>query len=324
VSRGEWTNGTFAWNTPTVVSSFGPGNFRTLDKPWLAVDKVEGSPHPDNVYVTYTRSVTIGEDRCRLANVAIKRSTNGGASFGSLVTVSDDDPNEPLDDHTWSQVAIDLNGCANVIWVDKHDVIQFDKCIPNGSGGVSCGIDRPVAQINPPVNMPAPQLPFLLSWLPSMAIDNRGTSPSGYIYVVWNDVRATSPKNANIYFTRSTNGGVSFQAPVAIANTAQDELFPAISVSANHVINVVYYRRTSQSATTFNTYVILSADAGQTWSSPVQVNDGGNISNAGQGDIGDYIGIDTANSGSNPRLNGVWMDSRRGQQDIYSVSAAGC
>lgn len=316
VSRGDPTfDGGVGWENAVVVESFGPNSFRTLDKPWLAVDQNLNSPYLNNVYVTYTRSVTSGEDRCRIASVVMKRSTDRGGSYGPLVLVSDYSPNLD-DDNTWSQVAVDLNGDVNVMWVDRYQQIQFDKCT---NGGTSCRADRAVAQIHPPSH-PLPGTTFTMSWIPSMAIDTRGSSPNGYIYVVWNDGRSG---NSDIYFTRSVDGGTNFAPARAIASMAQDEFFPAIGVSSNHIIYVIYYRRTGI-ADTFNTYMIFSTDAGQNWSTtPTQVNNGGNISDADQGDIGDYIGID-AGYGSNPRINAVWMDSRRNQQDVYSVNAAGC
>lgn len=150
-----------------------------------------------------------------------------------------------------------------------------------------------------------------------------GSSTNGYIYIAWNDDRSG---NSDIYFTRSINGGSTFASAIPIAAMAQDEFFPQITISSTHVVYVTYYRRTSQAVTTFNAYMILSADAGQTWSTPLQINDGGNISpvDFGGGFIGDYIGIDTGTTAQGPRINAVWMDSRRNQQDIYSISAAGC
>lgn len=207
VSRGHPTfDGGVGWDTAVVVEGFGPNSYRTVDKPWLAVDQNLNSAQLNNVYVTYTRSTTtIAAGRCRVADLVMKRSTDGGQTFGPLIVVADIPPIND-EDNAWSQAAVDLNSCLNVMWVDKYNAIQWDKCVPNSSGGANCGADRFVAQITLPPSDPVPGTPR--NWFPSMAIDVRGTSPSGYIYVVWNDGRSG---NSDIYFNRSIDGGAHFQ-----------------------------------------------------------------------------------------------------------------
>lgn len=314
------SSGSTSWNSAVVVHSTPAGTGRELDKPWVAVDRSPESPYRNNVYVAWNR---VAGPSCTTSYIMLARSRDGGNTFDSTVIPSDTAGGAD----TWVNVAVDAAGDVNLVWVDQNDVIKFDKCTNEGT---MCGTDRTVYPINrPPSILPNTGIP--MSWIPAMAINVRtvGTQQYGYIYVVWNQWIA-GQNQSDIYFMRSIDGGQHFSptspTPQPIPTTPQDEIFPTIAISVAsfvQVVQVMYYRRTSQTENTFNTYMISSGDAGVHWSAPVQLNDDVNISPIGGG-IGDYIGIDTGRSEPNPRTNTVWMDSRRGQQDVYSTVVTGC
>jgi len=92
----------------------------------------------------------------------------------------------------------------------------------------------------------------------------------------------------------------------------------------------VFYRRNT-GPLLFNAYIALSGNGVGNFSTPVKINDGGDLDATNQvrdGQfIGDYIGVDGATT-----RQPVWMDSRRNnsgsppekQQDIETATVSGC
>ena len=315
-----------------AVTSADAGSDICLDKPWMTVDTVPGSVFLDNVYVTYTvfapSTVTI--------RMAI--SEDHGQHFGRTHRVSDGSAAQG------SYVAIGKDGVANVVWQDGVSIL-YDRC-SDSAGEPACGTDRIIAPLSVLPNTLFPgtcdggsnnggpckfdvecpgggfcvQPGWRVDSYPRIAIDTvPDTGPtSGLIYVVWADYRSG---NSDIYFTRSVDNGVTFLPERSIASLPTDEFFPAISVDLNHIVRVVYYQRTSTFLNTFNIYEIFSVSGGDSFTAPVQINDGGPIlpvQFAG-GFIGDYIGVATSFY-----RHPAWMDSRRGNQDIYTAVVSGC
>jgi hypothetical protein len=68
------------------------------------------------------------------------------------------------------------------------------------------------------------------------SLDQQVATSGANVYVVWreNEVGATS-LNAEIYFVRSTDGGVNFEAPQNISQTPGTSANPRIAASGNHV-----------------------------------------------------------------------------------------
>jgi|GEM_PF-2719391 len=129
---------------------------------------------------------------------------------------------------------------------------------------------------------------------PSMAV-----SPvNGDIYIVYNS-RNLAPDFGDTYFTRSTDGGASFSAPVTInANPGSDrvQFYSWVTVDdVSGTISAVWYDQSAGTGTSDLTdvYHTHSTDGGITWSCPAPLTDApfhaeyGNTTS--QPNIGDYI-----------------------------------
>jgi len=145
----------------------------------------------------------------------------------------------------------------------------------------------------------------------------------------------TSPVDYDVYFTLWNPNTSAWLTPKKIVSTTQFEFMPTITIDDNHLQQVVFYRRNS-SPLLFNAYTANSGNGAGNFSTPVKINDGGDLDATNQvidgTRIGDYIGVD----GTTTRQP-VWMDSRRNgnnpkptptpsekQQDIETSTVSGC
>jgi Neuraminidase (sialidase) len=138
--------------------------------------------------------------------------------------------------------------------------------------------------------------------------DSEGTKiavNAGTIYLAWYDY---TPANVEIFFSKSTDGGVTWSAPVNVSNNDGGSYGPAIVADAG-TIHVAWWDNTPGNAEIFYSN---STDGGATWSAPV------NVSNNSVGSVGPTIAVDSGT------IHLAWGDDTPGNPEIfYSNSTDG-
>jgi len=130
---------------------------------------------------------------------------------------------------------------------------------------------------------------------PSMAVDNSGGHRRGNVYVVYAD--NDNLDGADIAFSKSTDGGLTFSAPLKInsrpgADRAQ--WFPWVTVDSHTGrVYVFYYDQgIATSGDLTETTYVFSDDGGRHWSKPLPLSDrpfkAGWGNDTGQPNLGDY------------------------------------
>ena len=108
-----------------------------------------------------------------------------------------------------------------------------------------------------------------LSYLPRIATNGKNN-----VYVVWTD---NSPGNYNILFTRSLDGGASFDKPIILSNLKGVSNFPNIAASGNDTVYIVWSHKnntdfdpsnTENQTQTYDIFFTKSLDLGHTFSKP--------------------------------------------------------
>jgi len=218
------------------------------------------------------------------------KSTNGGASFGPNVRV--DNSGTSTSEQRHPSIAVDPNGNIYVVWYDKRNGnwdIYFAK---STNGGVSFG--------------------------PNVRVDDTGASTSvqvyasvctdanGRIYVVWIDNRNG---NWDIYFARSTDGGVSFESNVQVDDGRayiQSQNIPSVAADPAGNIYVVWHASLTGN---WDIYFARSTDGGVSFGPNVRVDDTGASTS-----VQSFASIATDINGN---IYVVWYDKRNGNSDIY-------
>jgi hypothetical protein len=306
------------------------GNLTTLsDKPSIAVDNSGGASN-GNVYVCWTRFIDTSnpsDGQADTSELRFSRSTNGGASYVNEQIIQAQGP-APFG----CSVKVGANGQVFVVWADRTGATAGDiRFLASTNGGVSfgtniqvstgnrlpgtdrvvsCGTNNNRTTLNGNIRM------LHQAWL---AVDTTGSANNGNLYVVWASDPTGATDNSDVFFSRSTNGGGNWSAPIQLGGgTTTDQFEPNVVVGGDEgTVSVAWYDRRNDTANNFNIDVFkaFSTDGGQTfgalqrvtnqsWGVP-QLNP--NFDNAiANCYMGEYIGV-AADAG---RFYYLWGDNR--------------
>jgi hypothetical protein len=271
------------------------------DKEWFATDLTPSSPFVNSLYISWT-SFSLG-------GIRLTKSTNGGVNWSSPpVAVSN-----PAAGVQGSNLCVSRNGQISVVWLgfESDQNIDFNR---STDGGVTFGTVSTIA------TGPFPEgLPNDVITCPWIASDNSTGPRSGHLYVTWADNRNG---DCDIFFSRSTNNGVSWSAPLRINNDAlangKIQYWPVIAVNETGNIVVMFMdTRNTANNTLIEAWVARSLDGGATWTNELVSNEPSPTNTPGSNvRFGDYIDIDYVGQNIVP----VWTDERAGgfNMDIYT------
>ncbi|UCG69991.1 MAG: exo-alpha-sialidase [Thermoplasmata archaeon] len=232
--------------------------------------------------------------RENLPGIYYANSTDGGHNFNPSVRVMDTTVQCGVGGSVMRHlIAVDKNNKIHVVWSDNRTGGNnyFIYYANSTNGGIS---------FNPNVKVSDSVAP---ATEPSVAVNDNTN-----IYVVWTDYRNISTKGSDIYFAKSTDGGISFSPNKRVnddlGNTEQLDVSIAVN---NGIIGIVWDDWRSGE----NIYFTNSTDEGENFSPNKKVNDdvpGSHwISSIAINKTG-YIGV-------------AWMDGRNGNSDIYFANS---
>lgn len=193
-----------------------------------------------NVYVVWH------DDSPGNFEILYRRSTDGGATFGSTVNLSNDPAGSALP-------AIAVSGSnVYVVWLDGSSTdVLFRR---STDGGATFG--STVNLSNNPAGSHQPTI----------------AASANNVYVVWLD---QSLGNTETFYRRSTDGGATFESTINLSNNIGSSDLASIAVSGNNVHVVwdddsahgtdnpeILYRRSIDGGATFGSVINLSNNAG--------------------------------------------------------------
>jgi hypothetical protein len=283
----------------------------SMDKEWIAVDTTGGSTD-GRLYVAFTRFLASGA-----GTLVTTYSTDHGATWATPQTVSPPVAGSAI--HQGASLAVAPNGDVYVAWLDRvGGNIMLRKSTDGGAtyinsvtgGGVVATIAM-VGKLNGG---------FEAESFPSIAI-----GPDGNVYISYH--AAALPDQSNVYLTRSTDGGLSWSAPLKVSDDTgtTDQFQPSVAVTSSNVVGVMFYdRRNDPSNTNIDVYLAMSLDQASTFlpnqritetSFPPAVNFDPKIRTDYMGDYNQMVVVGT-------RFHLVWGDNRdtvgaRNDPDVF-------
>jgi hypothetical protein len=203
-----------------------------------------------------------------------KRSTDGGISWEADERLT----NNPAFS---GYPSVSVSGSVvHVVWDEERDGNREIYYKRSTDGGISWGADTRLT--NNPDN----------SWYPSVSVSGSG------VHILWQDNR---DGNYEIYYKRSTDGGVSWGADTRLTNNSALSLSPSVSVS-DSAVHVVWYDERDGNQ---EIYYKRSTNGGASWGADIQVT----VNMFGS----QYPSV----AGSGSVVHVLWSDNRDGNYEIY-------
>ncbi|HNQ90599.1 MAG TPA: sialidase family protein [Verrucomicrobiota bacterium] len=284
------------------------------DKEWMAIDTTSG-PGRGNLYQVWSPFYNVyANNRYRI----FTRSTDGGLTWMPAIDL----PHQPY----WGTLAVGPDG----------EVYQFGKAIDtprfwlNRSRDAANPLVTPTIDVSTSVDLGGPMLIGLPGVNPGgllgqawVAVDSSPGPTRGHVYVlcsVTND-----PGNLlNVMFSRSTDGGRNWSAPVRVNDDAPNQhaahWFGTLSVAPNGRIDACWNdTRNSADHTLSELYYSWSDDGGVTWAAnrPLSPPFNHSLGYPQQNKMGDYIGMVSLVEGACI----AYAATFNGEQDIFFVRA---
>ncbi len=303
------TDGGVSFSPPSVVFQ-SPSSLVFPDKNWMAINTFPGTPAFGRIFVAFAY-FTGGPNG---APIASSFSDNAGATWTPIAFIHSQNS-----DTQGAQPIYLANGKLAVVYWNFNGTGDFAddfmQVVISDNGGNTFGSPKFIT------NVAVHTEPSIRTgvFLPSVATDRT----TGAIYVVYQARVAGAPR---ILFTKSTNNGDTWTAPIAISDnpTGSGVFNPAIAASDDgQVLTAVFYdhRDNPGSTVLIDTYLAQSLDGGATWQPNIRLSststDASLAPLTGSGYmLGDYMGIAPAVNPNIPAVP-VWVDTRTGDPDPF-------
>jgi len=270
------------------------------DKQWMAIDR-SGGIGDGNIYSFWTDFYS----SCYPG--FFTRSTNGGSSYQSCITVT----GSPY----WGTLAVGPDGelyvCGTGFIVTKSTNAQ------NSAQSIVWDFSRNVNLGGSTVYGGGPNPGGLLgqTWI---AVDRSNGPTRGYVYLL-STVNPSGSDPADVRFSRSTDGGNSWSASIRIntdTGTNAYQWFGTMSVAPNGRIDVIWLdSREDPGGYDSALYYSFSTDGGITWSANEKLSDSfdPHVGWPVQQKMGDYFEMISDDEGAHL----AWAGTFNGEQDVY-------
>jgi hypothetical protein len=289
---------------------FGPIEAFGGDKAWFVVDTTGGPTH-GNLYAAWTQASNVFGDRTFI------RSFDGGLSYT--------EPISTLPTPTWGTLTIGLDGELYVAGNANYDRDRFV-------------IHRSADAGDPFAEPPAFDVLFAdLGGLQGFGGDVPGPSPNpagllGQVWIVMDhsdgpnrgtlymaaSVAPPGPDPQDVHFVRSTDGGETWSAPIAIHSDDRGawQWFATLSISPDGRLDAVWVESLDGTDPNIGElYYSRSRDGGYSWSTPVAASPPFDswVGWPRQDKLGDYYHMVSDRVGAHL----AWSATFNGEQDVY-------
>lgn len=274
------------------------------DKQWMVIDRT-GGPTNDNIYSCWRSSISS-------CGGAFIRSLNGGQSYGSCSTL-------PVDPGRGT-MAIGLSGEVFIVAGGLND--GGFKLMKSDNAGDMSG--APVWDSVISVDMMGNHAlysgpnPSGMLGQPWIAVDHSNQLTRGFIYIVAPVLNSQTGDPSDITFSRSTDNGLTWSAPLRLTDDAPGnyQWFPSMSVAPTGRIDVTWLdTRDNPGAFLSRLYYMYSMDGGLIWSAAEVLSESfdPHLGFPQQNKIGDYYHQISDSTG----VHLAWAATFNGEEDVY-------
>jgi hypothetical protein len=249
------TDGGFTWADPnTLVLDAAPSPI-TSDKESITADPADSH----YVYAVWDKLSN------NTGTLWFSRTTDGGDTWESSHMIYDPGVNNFA---TAPQVAVLPDGqVLAMIVLSIRNTTQL-AVLRSGDHGLTWSSPKVVATDNTVGTVDARTQKDLRTGagIPAIAVDHA----SGAVYIVWSDARFSGMQRDGVALTKSTDGGVTWSAPVQVNRAPNVQAFtPAVAVGDGGTVAVTYFDFRKSVSTPgplwTNYWRVTSTDGANTW-----------------------------------------------------------
>jgi len=269
-------DGGLTFGRPILIKGTGPEDVHFQDKELIALDNTN-SPFDGNVYMSWTEFSPQG------SQILFVRSMDGGITYSEPLVLS----KATLGFVQGSMPAVGPNGEVYVVWLAAETSSERALRIRRSDdGGVTFGPEVTIASLRPTADPTASRRcgrqalkgNIRTLELPAIAVDRSDGPTKGSVYVVYqSDPDGDGPDTSDVFFTRSTDGGLRWSAPIRVNDdqTTTDQWMPSVAVTYEGTIGVMFYdrRRDPENNLKIDVYMAVSRDGGQSFSPNFRITD---------------------------------------------------
>lgn len=277
------------------------------DKQWMTIDRTSG-PGAGNIYSFWTSYYS------SCYPDFFTRSTDGGLYFESCSSI----PGNPY----WGTMAVGNDGELYIggagDWGGLMVTRSSNAQVPGST--ITWDLATPV-DLDGYINASMPVNPVGLVGQASIDVDRSNGPGRDNVYVLASVTRFSNGDTADVMFSKSTDGGLSWSLPRRINDdpgTAAYQWFGTMSVAPNGRIDVIWLD--TRDAIGANPHISAlyyshSEDQGETWSVNERLSDffDPHLGYPAQDKMGDYFDLYSENSFA--RL--AWANTLNGEEDVY-------
>jgi hypothetical protein len=210
------------------------------DKQWIAVNHIVGNVNQDHVYAMWT--TFNGANGNGKIMVAVSRDR--GQTFSKAVQLTT--PSETTPGNTYVYPSIGSDGTVYVAFIGGFDLnknkvghVYVTKSVDDGRTW------GPFVQAASPIENPNGYLPP--TNFRDGIIENFAASPTypGHVYLTYENWD-TAASHMDVYFTQSTNGGLTWSAPTLVnddGDSTTDQFQPSVAAGSGGAVAVAFYDR---------------------------------------------------------------------------------
>ncbi len=277
------------------------------DKQWMAIDR-SSSPGAGHLYEIWR---DIPGANLFTPNV-FSRSIDNGASWQNPIQV----PGSP----EIGTLAVGPDGELYVVGFISGDTRGFVAKSTDASNALVTPsfTQTSLVPLGGTLTLFAGVNPQGLSGQLCVAVDHTSGPRRGWVYMVVS-VNPPGADSLDTFFIRSTDGGVTWDAPVRLNDDVGTAVqwFGAMSVSESGRIDVIWNDTRDLGVPNSALYYTFSYDGGTTWAPNEQLTQTFNhsLGYPQQNKMGDYIEIDSDDSGADIAMTATFT----GGQDVYYI-----
>lgn len=297
------SDGGVTWSGPIAVATDGPPvgnpdpNYRFNDRCQITADINPGSLYYNNLYIVEIKDRGWNSP-APWGDIYFSTSTDGGLTWSPQVILNglqSNMANMPVP-------AVAPDGTVYVCWMDYNvqtggiGTIYLD--ISSDGGATWLASDILVRSVNlPPLRLNG-NTDVLAK---GAAVICASPFNSQEIYITYAEQNMLAMDEADIYFIKSTDGGLTWSNPIRVNDdfTVNDQVLPWMDVKHNGIIDIAWYDRRNDAADLqWDVYITMSTDGGNSFGANQKITDiSSSTPNTPSGLwMGEYLGLVTDNT----------------------------